>query len=226
MSVAGGEGERYSTASSGAKGQKYTTTSDTGTEGLPTKKKQSSGANDVQLWTTQEENGAPSIAYLVDANSLTADLVPCLRIRTEIQKKDLDQKGIAVGKPFAHLEIGYCHRGQLAGCSVKISAKQTARQNWLAAIWNKVIFRLAKKSMVTHNEGAFTLIDTLPLDAVDKNNAVRLIMMMHSEFWKRGLHPDEAKKSDIDAFGLVAPSSRSAFGSKFRRMGFSVSCEG
>lgn len=214
-------------ASSGAGGKKYSTGSSAAEpESLPTKEKQSSsGANDLQLWTTQEENGAPSIAYLVDTNSLTADLVPCLRIRIEVKKKDLDQKGIAVGKPFAYLDIGYCDRSRLAGCSVKISAKQTARQNWLAAIWNKVTFRLAKKGMGTHKEGAFTLIDTLRLDAVDKNNAVRLIMMMHSEFWKRGLHPDEAKKSDIDAFGLVAPSSRSAFGSKFRRMGFSVSCE-
>lgn len=193
-----------------------------GEERLPA----STGIDRVELWTTQEEDSAPSIAYLVGPNVSTSGPMPCLRISIKVKRKDLNQKGMAVGKPVVKLEIGYCPQSLIAGCHVKISAKQTPKQNWLAAVWKKVHFRLSKKSMAHPEEGAFTMTETLRSGAIDKQSTVRLIMMMYSEFWKRGEHPDEAKKSDVDAFDMVPQSSRSAFGAKYRRMEFKVTDEG
>lgn len=186
----------------------------------------STGIDHVQLWTTQEADYAPSIAYLVGPNLTTSAPMLCLRISIKVKREDLNQKGMAVGKPVVKLEIGYCPQSLIAGCPVKITAKQTARQKWLATIWKKVQFHLEKKSMAAPDEGAFTLIETLSTDAIVKQDTVRLIMMMYSEFWERGEYSDESKMSEIDAFGIANPTTRSAFGSKFRRMEFKISCKG
>ena len=175
----------------------------------------------VQLWTTDESDRMPTIAYLTPLDCSISSQVPCLRIGIE-EKKVTNEKGHPISKKVVELAVGYCPRELLERCEVKVTAKQTKKQCWLTDIWSEVDFRLRKKAPQPQDEGTFAVIEHLNNGEIENSNIARLLMMMSYEFWVRKGVSEEASNAFIASFGIIPDMSRAAFGTKLRRSVFSI----